>query len=255
MLAFSCKTDDDRFDYSKEYNFNNVKIIAHRGFWQTPGSAQNSLKSIQLAIDNNMHGAEIDVRMSSDSILYLNHDPSISGFNIRTTPSTQLDQIRLANGEYLTRFDEVVNLVKLNPNFIFYVEIKESGNSAYDKETVRLVNKKIEENSLTNQTTILSFNLAILRHTKTYNPLIKTLFILQNLDNLDYEAVRNAKVNNLGLRYDILLNNPDIANELVTKGYQLNVWTVNDLNKIIILKDLPIQSISTDIPDKVMEIY
>ena len=33
------------------------KVIAHRGYWNTDGAAQNSIASVQNAIDNKFYGS------------------------------------------------------------------------------------------------------------------------------------------------------------------------------------------------------
>ncbi len=50
------------------------KVIAHRGYWQTYGSAQNSIRSFERAAEIGVYGSEFDVHMTSDSVLILFHD-------------------------------------------------------------------------------------------------------------------------------------------------------------------------------------
>lgn len=37
------------------------KVIAHRGYWKTPSSAQNSLRALELADSIGVYGSEFDV--------------------------------------------------------------------------------------------------------------------------------------------------------------------------------------------------
>ena len=50
-----------------------TKTIAHRGFWDTEGSAQNSLKSLRLANDIHCFGSEFDVWITKDGEVIVNH--------------------------------------------------------------------------------------------------------------------------------------------------------------------------------------
>lgn len=43
-----------------------VKVVAHRGYWTTPGSAQNSIASITKADAIGAFGSEFDVWMTTD---------------------------------------------------------------------------------------------------------------------------------------------------------------------------------------------
>ena len=54
---------------------NAQKIIAHRGYWKTAGSAQNSITSLQKADSIHCYGSEFDVWLAKDNKLVVNHDP------------------------------------------------------------------------------------------------------------------------------------------------------------------------------------
>ena len=52
-----------------------TKVIAHRGFWKTPGSSQNSISSLLKADSIGCYGSEFDVWIAKDNKLVVNHDP------------------------------------------------------------------------------------------------------------------------------------------------------------------------------------
>ena len=56
-----------------------TKVIAHRGFWKTEGSAQNSITALKKAAEINVYGSEFDVLITSDGIPVVNHDDTIEG--------------------------------------------------------------------------------------------------------------------------------------------------------------------------------
>lgn len=55
-----------------------TQIIAHRGYWDTKGSAQNSIASLRKAADAKVYGSECDVHITADSVIIVNHDPKIN---------------------------------------------------------------------------------------------------------------------------------------------------------------------------------
>ncbi len=65
------------------------------------GATENSLAALHHAIALGCEGSEFDVHMSSDSVLFINHDPHIQGVSIARTSSDQLLGMKLANGETL----------------------------------------------------------------------------------------------------------------------------------------------------------
>ena len=50
------------------------KVISHRGYWTAPNSAQNSLASFTKADSVGVFGSEIDVWLTADDKLIVNHD-------------------------------------------------------------------------------------------------------------------------------------------------------------------------------------
>ena len=56
-----------------------TQIVAHRGYWKTEGSAQNSIASLEKAIEIGCRGSEIDLILTTDGVLVLHHDDAIAG--------------------------------------------------------------------------------------------------------------------------------------------------------------------------------
>lgn len=54
------------------------QIIAHRGYWKTEGSAQNSIASLMKADSIRVFGSEVDIWLSSDGIPVVNHDATVT---------------------------------------------------------------------------------------------------------------------------------------------------------------------------------
>ena len=60
-----------------------TQVIAHRGFWKTEGSAQNSIAALEKAAEENLYGSEFDVQVRAESFRFIY--PHI-GFQIRMVP-------------------------------------------------------------------------------------------------------------------------------------------------------------------------
>lgn len=56
-----------------------TKVISHRGYWKTEGSAQNSVTSFLKADSIGSYGSELDVWLTADSVLIANHDRVFKG--------------------------------------------------------------------------------------------------------------------------------------------------------------------------------
>ena len=57
-----------------------VRICAHRGFWDQPGGAttENSLASLRGAQENGFWGSEFDLHLTADSLVVVHHDPWVA---------------------------------------------------------------------------------------------------------------------------------------------------------------------------------
>ena len=53
------------------------KVIAHRGYWNCDGSAQNSIASLGKAQKLGIYGSEFDVWMTSDGVPVVFHDATV----------------------------------------------------------------------------------------------------------------------------------------------------------------------------------
>ena len=73
------------------------EIIAHRGFWKTEGSAQNSITALMKADSIGVYGSEVDLWISADGVPVVNHDATVilNGKQLRVeeTPFNILRQL------------------------------------------------------------------------------------------------------------------------------------------------------------------
>ena len=81
--------------------FAQPQVVAHRGYWKTDGSAQNSVTSMELAAKHKLYGCEFDVWMTSDGILVCNHDGVIDGIRIEDVPYAKVQYCKMSNGELM----------------------------------------------------------------------------------------------------------------------------------------------------------
>ena len=94
------------------------KVIAHRGYWDTPGSAQNSLRALAKADSVGCFASEFDVWMTSDGVLVVNHDADINGVHIETSPAKKVLAEKLSNGENVPTLDSYLQLAAKQPSRI-----------------------------------------------------------------------------------------------------------------------------------------
>lgn len=110
------------------------KVIAHRGYWTAPESAQNSIASFTKADAIGVFGSEIDVWLTADDKLIVNHDRIYKGTDVNMEKATakEITAIVLPNGENIPTFDAYLKLVASKPNTRLILEMKSL--SDYNRE-------------------------------------------------------------------------------------------------------------------------
>lgn len=230
-----------------------MKIIAHRGYWKSEGAAQNSRNAILAAIKEGFDGIEVDIRMSKDGVLYLNHDVSFKNCIIHETNSSVLDQLKLASGENITRFDEFIKIVKKIPELTLFIEIKDINSQKYRKIITRKLIKQLRSNNLIQNTVLLCFDIRVLRLALFIEPKLPRMLLREHLDSKFYK-IRLNRINAIGVHYELLLKHPELIAKYTKLGLEINVWTVNKIDEAGEIVNFPITYITTDIPNELLKI-
>ena len=71
-----------------------TQIIAHRGYWKTENSAQNSITGLKKAAEAKVYGSEFDVQLTGDGVIVVNHDDNVNGITIAEVPYSKLNGIK-----------------------------------------------------------------------------------------------------------------------------------------------------------------
>lgn len=101
-----------------------TQIVAHRGYWKTEGSAQNSIASLEKAIEIGCRGSEIDLILTTDGVLVLHHDDAIAGKRVDASTYAEIKDVKLSNGESLPTFDAFLAVARKQKGTKPIIEIK-----------------------------------------------------------------------------------------------------------------------------------
>ena len=88
------------------------EVIAHRGFWTTDGSAQNSLAALVKADSIHCYGSEFDVWLTTDNQLVVNHDATFKGVTMQDATAKVCTAVQLDNGEQLPTLQQYLDRQK-----------------------------------------------------------------------------------------------------------------------------------------------
>lgn len=222
-----------------------TRVIAHRGYWQTAGSAQNSITALQRACDIGVYGSEFDVHLTADKVVVVNHDDSIQGHAIAASNYDDLKLLRLSNGETMPTLREYLRAGKQCPGLQLILEIKpQRGKAEEDTLTARCV-AMVREMGMASRVEYISFSLNVCEQLVRISPASAIAYLGGDMA----PSVLKAKgINGIDYNKKVLQNNPQWVEQAHDLGMTVNVWTVNDMEVVRQMKDLKVDFITTDIP-------
>jgi glycerophosphoryl diester phosphodiesterase len=231
----------------------NPKVIAHRGYWQSYGSAQNSIRSYERAAEIGAYGSEFDVQMTSDSVLVLFHDDKVNGIKIQEAPYSYIQDIKLSNGEripVLREFLEMARRIKTDMKLIF--ELKPHATPELNREAARRSVELIKEKQLTYKTEFITFNLDAGKELIRLTPEAPVYYLSGELPPAELKSLGFA---GFDYHFNVIKKNPGWVKEAKSLGMGTNVWTVNDPVIIKEMSSLGIDFITTDIPAEAINFF
>lgn len=221
-----------------------TEVIAHRGYWEKEGASQNSRISLQYALDLGCYGSETDVWMTSDGYIVCNHDASYNGVTIANSTLEQVQQLVISNGETIPTLEEFLTMLNEESQTKLIIEIK---HYAATDSTLSLVHRM----GLEDKVEYISFSWNACKRIAEKDPNAKVSYLsgdkspeelfVEGICGLDYTAVNYR-------------TNPQWVDEADALGMQTNVWTINSEKEIIEMNNLGIRFITTDYPERAMEI-
>lgn len=260
ICALSCSTvaeNDDQVSVQIDstYDFRGIKVFAHRGFWNTAGSYENTLTSIKKAAEIRVHGVELDVRISSDSILYLFHDTNLKDGRIfGETTSAEIEQIVLPNGDKIPKVDEALQLIKQYPELLVNLEIKKNNPPGYNTILVNKLNDAVIHFDLSERVFFSSKKLSLLIKSKEYNPKVKTQFIARS--EIAIQDAVDAKLDLISYNMYFIADNPSIIDVANAHNIEICGGSYTAATFILVLNSgLNIKYFNTDDPQNVMNLY
>lgn len=230
------------------------KIIAHRGYWKTEGSAQNSIASLMKADSINVFGSEVDVWLSSDGVPVVNHDADIEidgkKVLIEDTPVATLRRARLANGEIVPTAEEYLNAFLRCENVKLIIEFKKHKSKSNEDVLTQKVVDMVRERGLQDKVEYISFGINFINQVRRLDPQAKVYYLNGDMAPAVLSAMGAA---GLDYHYSVLYKHPYWVEAAHNLGQKVNVWTVNKPEDIQKMIDLNVDFITTDEPLLVRE--
>lgn len=222
-----------------------TKVVAHRGYWRTEGSDQNSIASLLKADELGAWGAEFDVWMAADGVLVLNHDGVHDCHSVQATPSTVLTTLKLANGETMPTLEQYLEAAKKTKVHLV-LELKPHATNEDETEAAAAAVKAVEAAKLTKRVTYITFSRHAMEELIRLAPDNDVLYLGRDISPEELERMGAAGGD---YNHSVYLNNPEWLDYMKEHGMISNVWTMNHPVDIIWAMRQQIDFVTTDRPD------
>lgn len=229
-------------------NFNVQPLkIGHRG--AKGYVAENTLESIQQAIDFGVDGIEIDVHLCASGELVVFHDFTLDRMtnasgSIENFTLQALKNVKVNKKYSVPTLQEVLDLI--DKKCLLNIELKGINTAS---KTCEIIQSYIK-NKLWNYS---DFIVSSFQHHELEDVFkIDKNIPLGVLTNANvYEALEfGQKINAVAIHPNFALLTLDNVNEVQEKGLKVNTWTVNDKKTINRMKTYGVNAIISDYPDR-----
>ena len=201
------------------------QVIAHRGYWKTEGSAQNSISSLQNSFRIGVYGSEFDVHITRDGVVVVFHDDDIQGIKIENANFADIRDKVLADGETLPTLRQYLAAAKALGSMKLILEVKEHIQKSDEDRCIDACLQLVKEAGLDDRTEYISFSKHACDYLVKNAPGSKVSYLNGDLSPLD---AKDAGYSGIDYEDKVFLKNPSWIGEARKLGLITNVWTVDD---------------------------
>lgn len=229
-------------------NMKEPLVIGHRG--AMGHETENTLASIQKAMDLGVDMIEIDVFKIKSGEIVVFHDETLDRLtnapgNIEDYYIVDLKKVIVEGGHAIPMLQDVLKLI--DNKVALNIELKGAGTA--DKVN-HIMNYYIEKRNWSPENFIISsFNWDELKEMRRHNPNV-AIAVLTEENPVD--AIPVAKELN-AVAINPYFKNLDVekANEIREAGFKIYTWTVNEPADIDAMKSIAVDGIITNFPERV----
>jgi glycerophosphoryl diester phosphodiesterase len=225
-------------------------ITAHRG--ASGYAPENTVASINKALQFNSDIIEIDVQETKDGEIILHHD-----FTLKRTAKVQklianltMNEISVLDvgswfhskfkDERIPSLNQIIDLVK--GRALLNIELK---SGIHQHQLAEKVVSFVIERGISDECFLTSFDFSLIERVKSQSSKIKTGYIFSILNNINPQTIEKVDILSVNHRF--------LSKRLIKfakeKKKEIHVWTVNKEKEMLRLMKSGIDSIITNFPD------
>ena len=212
--------------------FAQPQVIAHRGYHATKGSCRNSIEALKQAQKLGLYGSECDINLTKDGVIVVAHG------------GMHPDKSAYRKGEDI--LEQYLEQAKKSKKTKLIIEIKNHYTPAKETEIVEKTVEMVAKYGLNDMVEYIAFRPWVCFELKRVAPEGTPIAYL----NGDYDPtyVKGMGISGIDYKYDVLKKKPKWIKSCQKRGLTVNVWTVNDEEKLRWVIEQGVDYITTDDP-------
>lgn len=223
-----------------------TQIIAHRGYWKSDGSAQNSIAALLKADSIGCYGSEFDVWLTADDKLVVNHDPVFKLKSMERSTAANLTSLKLDNGEYLPTLKQYLKAA-LRTKVRLILELKSLSSPERETLAVEKIVAMVKKFGLENRMEYITFSLHATKEFIRLAPAGTPVFYLDG--KLTPKELKEIGCAGPDYHLNVFHKHPEWIKECHDLGMKVNVWTVNKEKDMKWLIEKKVDFITTNEPE------
>ena len=245
-------------------------VVGHRG--HSAIAPENTLASVKQAVKTGANGCEIDVRLSTDGQVFLSHDDSLKrcgGVDIKVNDQTYEELLKHPVG-YKEKFgdqfqDEKVPLLKdvlkelKGTKTCLVCEIKGDG-TGNQQGIEKAVLDLLKEAHMVKKTIVIAFSADVCKRMRELDKSICIAWLVskggkespKDFTNRVLKTLADCKINCVDMQHGAA--SKELVKNLHSQGVYVFVWTVDDPERMKALYEMGVDSVTTNMPDKALEV-
>ncbi|WP_320969546.1 glycerophosphodiester phosphodiesterase family protein [Bacteroides nordii] len=222
-----------------------TQVIAHRGYWKTDGSAQNSIAALLKADSIGCYGSEFDVWLTADDKLVVNHDPIFKLKSMERSTAATLTSLKLDNGEQLPTLEQYLKAAKKTKTQLI-LELKAHSRPERETLAVEKIVNMVKKLGLEKRMEYITFSLHATKEFIRLAPAGTPVFYLDG--KLTPKELKEMGCAGPDYHLSVFQRHPEWIKECHDLGLKANAWTVNKPKDMKWLIEKNIDFITTNEP-------
>ncbi len=223
-------------------------VIGHRG--AMGHETENTLASVQKALDLGVDMIEIDVFKISTGEVVVFHDQTVDRLtngpgNIEEYNISDLSRLTLDGGHKIPMLQDVLKLI--DNKVVLNIELKGANTADKVNQAIKFYTEKRGWSS--DNFIVSSFNWEELRTLRKLNESVAIAILTE--DN-PLEAIEIGKeLNAVAINPYFENLDADVVTKIKQAGFKIYTWTVNEPDDIAAMKNMGVDGIITNFPERV----